>query len=43
MVNNPQGKIGRYRRYIPGSPVGKNSDRLVNEYTGSSYPSPDQG
>ena len=42
MVNNPQGKIGRYRRYIPGSPVGKNSDRLVNEYTGSSYPSPDQ-
>ena len=42
VVNNPQGKIGRYRRYIPGSPVGKNSDRLVNEYTGSSYPSPDQ-
>ena len=48
MVNNPQGKIGRYRRYIPGSPVGKYgddfriSDRLVNEYTGSSYPSPDQ-
>ena len=47
-VNNPQGKSGSYRRYIPGShlymtdPIGEEMERMANENQISSETSNDQ-